>query len=52
MPHPLDQPFPTQTSNQPLETQFGVLAMWEYLREFERRRNERPDRKFADVDVT
>ncbi len=51
MPHLVDQPFPTPT-NQPLETQIGVLVMWEYLRAFEQRRNERPDRKSANADIT
>lgn len=51
MPHPVNQAFPTP-NNQPLETQIGVLAMGEYLRVFEQRRSERPDSKFADVDIT
>jgi hypothetical protein len=51
VPYLIDQPFPTPT-NQPLETQIGVLAMKEYLRAFEQRRNERPDRQFANADIT
>ncbi len=51
MPHLVDERFSTPT-NQPLETQIGVLAMGEYLHVFEPRRNERPDRQFANADIT
>ena len=50
MPHPVNQPFP-RPAHPPLELKLGARAIQDYVAIFERRRGERPGRKFADADI-